>query len=179
MATISRRLVLTSAAALCAIGSTAHASVKYPIKPVTMIVGSSPGTVPDVIARIVADRLSQSWGQQVTVMNKVGGFGSVAIQAVTVPPADGHTLVVTFASNFVVWPEMQKSAAIELLREITPVGLLGVQPMIIAVNPTVGANTLGELAIITHQRPDEILYGGGRGGDSAPDGRKTGVNRSP
>ena len=93
MAAISRRLVLTSAAALCAIGSAAHASVKYPIKPVTMIVASSPGTGPDVIARIVADRLSQSWGQQVTVMNKVGGFGSVAMQAVTVPPADGHTLV--------------------------------------------------------------------------------------
>ena len=164
MATISRRLVLTSAAALCAIGSAANASVKYPIKPVTMIVASSPGTGPDVIARIVADRLSQSWGQQVTVMNKVGGLGSVAIQAATVPPADGHTLVVNVASSFVVWPEMQKSAAIELLREITPVGLLGVQPMIIAVNPTVGSNTLGELATITHQRPDEILYGGARGG---------------
>ena len=163
MPALSRRLVLTSAAALCAIGSAAHASVKYPTKPVTMIVATSPGSGPDVIARIVADRLSQSWGQQVTVMNKVGGFGSVALQAVTVSPADGHTLVVCIASTFIVWPEMQKSAAIELQREITPVGLLGVQPMIIAVNPTVGANTLGELATITHQRPDEILYGGVRG----------------
>ena len=99
------------------------------------IVAIQSGGRPRLIARIVADRLSQSWGQQVTVMNKVGGLGSVAFQAVTVSPAGRHTLVVCIASTFIVWPEMQKSAAIELQREITPVGLLGVQPMIIAAEP--------------------------------------------
>ena len=99
------------------------------------------------------------WGQQITVMNKTGNYGTVALQSVTTAPADGHTLVVSIASSFIVWPELQKAAAIELQREIVPVGLLGVQPMVIAVNPSVGANTLPALIAITQQRPDEILYG--------------------
>jgi tripartite-type tricarboxylate transporter receptor subunit TctC len=95
-------------------------------------------------------------------MNKVGGYGSTALQAAVGAPADGHTLVVSIASSFVVWPEIQKMAAIALEQEIVPIGVIGVQPMVISVNRSVGANTLAELFEITQQRPDEILYGGGR-----------------
>jgi tripartite-type tricarboxylate transporter receptor subunit TctC len=127
-----------------------------------MIVGSSAGSGPDVIARIVADRLSQSWRQQITVMNKTGGFGSLALQAALSSPADGHTLVVSISSSFVIWPELEKAAAIVLEREITPIGVMGVQPMVISVNPAVGANTLPELFAITNERPDEVLFGAPR-----------------
>src|SRR5258708_11297504 len=85
-------------AALCTVGFTAIAAPDFPNKQVTMIVSASPGSGPDVLARIVADRLSQTWGQQVTVMNKVGGYGSTALHAAVGAPADGHTLVVSIAS---------------------------------------------------------------------------------
>jgi tripartite-type tricarboxylate transporter receptor subunit TctC len=126
---------------------------------VTIIMAATAGTGADVLTRIIADRLSQIWGQQVTVMNRAGNYGVPSLQAATSAPADGYTLVASIASSFVVWPEIQKAAAIELQREITPVGLLGVQPMAIAINPSVGANSLAELVALTNQRPDEILYG--------------------
>jgi tripartite-type tricarboxylate transporter receptor subunit TctC len=127
-----------------------------------MVVAATAGSGPDVLARIVADRLSQMWGHQITVISRTGNYGAVALQAATTTPADGHTLVVSIASSFIVWPEIQKAAAVELQREIIPIGLLGVQPMVIAVNPSLGASTLPELIAIIQQRPDEILYGGFR-----------------
>lgn len=162
MFSISRRTMLASVLVACAAASAAHASTEYPTKPVTMVVAATAGTGPDVLARIVADRLSQMWGKQITVMNKAGNYGALALQAVTTTPADGHTLVVSIASSFIVWPELQKAASIELQREIIPIGVLGVLPMVIAVNPSLGANTLPELIAIIQQRPDEIRYGGVR-----------------
>lgn len=139
MLSIARRTILISALALGAAASAAHAT-DYPTKPVTMVVAVTAGAGPDVLARVVADRLSQMWGRQITVMNKTGNYGAVALQSITTAPADGHTLVVSIASSFTVWPELQKVAAIELQREITPIGLLGVQPMVIAINPSVDVN---------------------------------------
>ena len=163
MTTISRRTLLASIAALCVAGSAVQANTtNFPTKPVTIIMGATAGTGADVLTRIIADRLSRVWGQQVTVMNRGGSYGAPALQATTSAPADGHTLIASIASSFVVWPEIQKAAAIELQREITPIGLLGVQPMVIAVNPAVAANTLAELVAVTSQRPDEILYGHAR-----------------
>jgi len=162
MTTISRRMLLASIAALCAAGPAAQASTVFPTKPVTMVIGATAGSGADVLTRIVADRLSQVWGQQVTVMNRPGSYGAPSLQAATTAPADGHLLVAGIASSFIVWPEIQKAAAIELQRELIPVGLFGVQPMAIAVHPAVGATTLADLAAITQQRPDEILYGGAR-----------------
>jgi tripartite-type tricarboxylate transporter receptor subunit TctC len=162
MKSMSRRILLASVAALCAAAPAAQAETAFPTKPVTMIVAASAGAGPDVLALLVADRLSQRWGQQITVMNKTGNYGTASLQAVTSTPADGHTLVVSIASSFIVWPEIQKAAAIELQREITPVGLLGVQPMVIAVHPGTGAGTLADLVAATERRPDEILYGGFR-----------------
>lgn len=144
------------------LASPAKANPPFPNKPVIIIVGSGAGSGPDVLTRIVADRLSQLWGHQIVVMNKPGPWGSNALQSALAAPPDGHTLVVRIASSFLVWPELQKEAAAAAEREFTPLGLLGVQPMVIAVNPGFGANTLGELFSIARQRPDEILFGGFR-----------------
>jgi tripartite-type tricarboxylate transporter receptor subunit TctC len=95
-------------------------------------------------------------------MNKTGGFGSLALQAAMSSPSDGHTLVASITSSFVVWPEIQKAAAIELEREIVPIGVLGTLPMIIAANPAVGVKTLPALFALANEKPDEILYGAPR-----------------
>ncbi|MEA2878858.1 MAG: hypothetical protein QOF14_4054 [Hyphomicrobiales bacterium] len=157
------RLQLAACAIVCAgaILSTPQAQ-SYPTKPVMITVGASAGTGPDVVARIVADRLTQAWGRQVTVVNRTGGLGLTAVQSVTAAPADGHTLLVSLASTFVVLPETPQGHSVNLERAIVPVGLLGIQPMVIAINPSVGANSLAELLAMTKQRPGEILYGGFR-----------------
>src|SRR5262249_20406913 len=77
----------------------------YPTKPVSIVVPIPPGSSPDVIARILADRLSQQWKQQVLVVNKPGGSGMIAAQAVAIAPPDGYTLYMPLASAFTVLPE--------------------------------------------------------------------------
>ena len=121
------------------------------------------GTGPDVIARIVADRLTQAWGQQVLVVNRPGGGGVIAAQAAAVAPSDGHTLYVPLASTFVVLPETQAKMPLDLARDLVPIGMLGEQPMVIAVNPALGINTLAELIARAKGRPGEILFGAARG----------------
>ena len=121
------------------------------------------GTGPDVIIRIVADRLTQAWGQQVLVVNRPGGGGVIAAQAAAVAPSDGHTLYVPLASTFVVLPETQAKMPLDLARDLVPIGMFGEQPMVIAVNPTLGINTLAELIARAKGRPGEILFGAPRG----------------
>ena len=151
---------LSLAAAIA--GSPANAE-SYPTRPVMILTPAAAGTGPDVITRIVADRLTQVWGQQVLVVNRPGGGGVIAAQAAAVAPSDGHTLYVPLASTFVVLPETQAKMPLDLARDLVPIGMFGEQPMVIAVNPTLGINTLAELIARAKGRPGEILFGAPRG----------------
>jgi tripartite-type tricarboxylate transporter receptor subunit TctC len=145
------------------VGSPANAD-SYPTRPVMILSQASAGSGPDVIARIVADRLTQAFGQQVLVINRPGGGGVIAAQAAAAAPSDGHTLYVPLASTFVVLPETQAKMPLDLARDLVSIGLIGEQPMVIAVNPALGINTLAELIARAKGRPGEILCGGaGRG----------------
>jgi tripartite-type tricarboxylate transporter receptor subunit TctC len=76
----------------CAGASVPALSESYPDKPVSIIVPVGPGAAPDVIVRILADRLAQHWKQQVVIVNRAGGSGMIAAQAAAIAPADGYTL---------------------------------------------------------------------------------------
>ena len=144
------------------VGSPANAD-SYPTRPVMILSPAGAGTGPDVIARIVADRLTQAWGQQVLVVNRPGGGGVIAAQAAAAAPSDGHTLYMPLASTFVVLPETQAKMPLDLARDLVPIGMIGEQPMAVAVNPALGINTLAELIARTKDRPGEILFGAPRG----------------
>src|SRR5262245_1706186 len=77
----------------------------YPERPVSMIVPVAPGAAPDVIARILADRLGQRWKQQVLVVNRPGGSGVIGAQAAASAAADGYTLYMPLSSAFTIVPE--------------------------------------------------------------------------
>ena len=143
-------------------GSPAKADV-YPTRPVMLLSPTGAGSGPDVIARIVADRLTKTWGQQVLVVNRPGGGGVIAAQAAAVAPSDGHTLYMPIASTFVVLPETQAKMPLDLARDLVPMGMVGEQPMVITVNPALGINTLAELIARAKGRPGEILFGAARG----------------
>jgi tripartite-type tricarboxylate transporter receptor subunit TctC len=99
----------------------------------------------------------------VLVVNRPGGGGIVAAQAAATAQSDGHTLYVPIASTFVVLPETQAKMPLDLARDLAPIGLVGEQPMVIAVNPALGINTLADLITRAKGRPGEILFGAGRG----------------
>ena len=159
----SFELAMLALGAMAAIaGSPANAD-SYPTRPVMLLSQAAAGSGPDVIARIVADRLTQAWGQQVLAVNRPGGGGVIAAQAAAAAPSDGHTLYMPLASTFVVLPETQAKMPLDLARDLVPIGMVGEQPMVIAVNPALGINTLAELIARAKGRPGEILFGAPRG----------------
>ena len=145
-----------------ALGSPALAG-NYPERPVMIVTPSGAGAGPDVITRIIADRLSHEWGRQVLVVNRPGGGGLMAAQAVSAAERDGYTLYLPLSSTFVVLPETQTKLPLDLRRDIVPIGLIGEQPMVIAVHPSLGVNSLTELIAVAKKRPGQLLYGAGRG----------------
>ncbi len=149
--------------AVCACGTGQSVAHDYPARPVTIIVPAGAGASPDVITRIVAERLSQVWGQQAVISNRPGGGGMIATQAMAGVERDGYTLFMPVASTLTVMPELQPKLPIDLDRDLVPIGLLGVQPMMIAVNRALGINSLSELVARGKSRPTDLLVGAGRG----------------
>jgi tripartite-type tricarboxylate transporter receptor subunit TctC len=130
----------------------------YPARPVKIINQSAAGSGPDVIIRIVAERLTSRWGQQVYVENRPGGGGLIAAQAAAAAEADGYTLYNPATSAFVVLPQTQAKLSIDFDRAFAPIGFVGEQPMVIAVGSSLGISTLPELIAQAKRRPGEILY---------------------
>lgn len=139
-----------------AVGSSAQVK-PYPSKPVKIINPAPVGNGPDVIGRIIADRLAQAWGQQILMINRPGAGGLLAAQAAVTAERDGYTLYQANSSSLVVLPETQK-LSFDFARDFTPLGLVGEQPFIIAVSPSLGASTLPELIALAKKRSGGILY---------------------
>ena len=87
----------------------------------------------------------------------------IGAQAASAAEPDGYTLYMPIASTFTVLPETQFKLPLDLHRDLTPIGLVGEEPMLIAVHPSLGVNTLAELIALARKRPGDVLYGGGRG----------------
>ena len=143
-------------------GRTARAA-GYPERPVSLITPAPASGGPDVIARIMADRLSQLWQEQIVIVNRPGGGGLIGLRAAAAAKPDGYTLYMPLSSTFVALPEMHPKLPIDLKRDIVPIGLVGEQPMAFAVNAKLGVSTLRELVAFSKTRQQGILYGGSRG----------------
>src|SRR5262245_61841041 len=136
----------------------------FPNGPVKLVTSVGAGATPDIITRLVADHLTQLWGQQVIVLNQPGGAGAVAIKAVAPGPADGHTLYMALASNFIALPELQTNFPVDLVRDFVPIGFVGEQPLGIGVTPALGVNTLSELIALLKSKPDALNVAAGNRG---------------
>jgi tripartite-type tricarboxylate transporter receptor subunit TctC len=128
----------------------------YPNAPVRLVVTTGAGGAPDVIARIVAERLSKHWSQQVVVSNHPGAAGSIGMKVAGTSPPDGYTLLFALSSSFVALPEIAKDYPYDLVRDFVSIGFVCEQPMAIAVPPSLGVNTLGELIELARKKPGEI-----------------------
>ena len=142
----------------------------YPSKPVTFITPAAAGNSPDVVTRIVADKLSQIWKQQIVVLNRPGAGGLIAAQAAAAPniEKDGYTLYMTQASTWTVLPVMQEGKMnVDLQKAFAPVGMVGEQPIAVAVNKDVPAKSVKELIDLANKSKDGLLFGAtNRGGQA-------------
>jgi tripartite-type tricarboxylate transporter receptor subunit TctC len=131
----------------------------YPVKPVTFITPAAAGNSPDVITRLVADRLTQLWKYQIVVLNRPGAGGLIAAQAAAGVEKDGYTLYVTQASTFTVLPITQEGKMqVDLQKAFVPIGMLSEQPIAIAVNKEIPASNVAELIELINKTPGGMQF---------------------
>ena len=162
-----RRSMLTAAAFIALVCAPAQAQ-EWPSKPVTLITPAAAGNSPDVITRIIADKLTQIWKQQVVVLNKPGAGGMLAAQAAAAVDKDGYSLYATQASTFNVLPvDQQGKMPFDLATTFVSVGFIGEQPIAVGVNKDVPVKTVAELIALANKSKDGLLFGAtNRGGQA-------------
>jgi putative tricarboxylic transport membrane protein len=140
----------------------------YPTRPVTFITPAAAGNSPDVVMRIVADRLTQIWKQQVVVINRPGAGGLIAVQAAAGVEKDGYTLYMTQASTYTVLPiEQEGKMPVNLQTAFVPIGMVGEQPIAVAVNKDIPVSDIAQLVTLANTTPGGMLFGAtNRGGQS-------------
>jgi tripartite-type tricarboxylate transporter receptor subunit TctC len=161
------RLLYTVVAWLLLAGSYSQAAAQgdtYPNKPVRIITHSAAGGAPDVMLRIVGDRLGALLGQQIVVLNQPGAGGAVAARAAAAAAPDGYTLYMPAASAFVTLAGLQPNLPLHVPQDFTPIGFVGEQPMFLTVTPKLGVSTLPEFVALAKKQPGELSYAAtGRG----------------
>src|SRR6185436_14953316 len=143
----------------------AHAQA-YPAKPVRIIVPYGTGSATDALARLIAQKMSDSVGQQVVVDNQPGANGIPASAAVAKAPPDGYTLIM-IAANHVVNASLYSKLPYDTLKDFKPVLRVAFAPFILTVHPSLPANNLRELLALAKSRPGELNYASPSNGSPA------------
>src|SRR6187549_1061825 len=129
----------------------------YPAKPVRIIAAYTPGGGTDLLARIVAKKLGDVWGQQVVVENRPGAGGNIGTDAVAKAPPDGYTLLIVPSTHAIV-PNLYAKLPFDTLKDFTFLTLVAAGPNILVVHPSVPVTTPQELIALAKRRPGELTF---------------------
>jgi tripartite-type tricarboxylate transporter receptor subunit TctC len=148
-----------SVALLALLGASLQAAAQsWPNKPVRLIVSQASGGAPDIVARLVGDKLSRIWGHQVIVENRPGSGNIVGAQLAARAAADGYTLFFATAASLVTNPHTFKTLPYDPVKDFVPVGMVGRAPFMVLAHPDVKAKTLGELFAAEKAQPGKLTY---------------------
>jgi tripartite-type tricarboxylate transporter receptor subunit TctC len=153
------RILLCVLATVAALAGDAYAQANYPEQPVRIIVGFPPGVAPDVTARLLADKFTESWGKAVVVENVTGAGSNIATDRVAKAPADGYTLLMGGNSALVISPNLYDKLPYDPLRDFAPITQVFVAANLLVVPPAVSAKTLAELVALARGQPGKLTYG--------------------
>jgi tripartite-type tricarboxylate transporter receptor subunit TctC len=158
-------LILLGLAALwLAVASTAFAQ-NYPAKPVRIIVPFPPGQATDILARLLADQLSKSFGQQFIVDNRPGAGGSLGTDAAAKSAPDGYTLVMATIATFGINPSLYPRLAYEPLRDFAPIANLGLTPQTLVASPKAKVSSLKDF--VAQAKASEVNYASSGNGSAS------------
>lgn len=154
-------LAIVTLVAVVAGGNSADAA--YPEKPVTIILGSAPGGSNDLTIRVVAQKLSEMWGQPVLVLNRPSDSNVLAMQLVAQAAPDGYTIL-SANNNFTVTPSQIK-LTYDPIKSFTPITLMAVLPMVLVAHSSTPVKSLKELIAYAKSKPGQLNYGAAGVGD--------------
>jgi len=140
------------------LASTCASAQAYPSQPIRLIVGYTPGTGIDIIARTVGQKLSERLGQPVTVENKPGASGNIGTDTVAKAKPDGYTLLVT-VSTFAVVPALYKSLPFDPVKDFVPISLSAWGSMMLAATPSAKIDSVAQLIQAAKANPGKLNYG--------------------
>jgi tripartite-type tricarboxylate transporter receptor subunit TctC len=160
------RLCSCALLAACAIASSAGAQT-FPAKPIRIVVPYPPGGSGTIIARILGDKLTQAWGQQILVDSRPGASGMIGAEIVAKSPADGYTLLAGYTSEVAINVSLFKKMAYDPQKDFAPVALTGIVPMVLLVHPSVPVKSVKDLIALAQRRPGEMTYGSAGAGSPA------------
>ena len=161
-ATRSLRVALGLVLALGIAASMARAqTTAYPNRPIRMIVGFAAGGGTDVVAKIIAQKMSEILGQSVAVENRTGASGMIAAEDVAKSAPDGYTLMMGSQTTYAVAPHLYRKVTVDPAKDFAGVALTGASPLVLVVNPSFAAHSVADVIAMAKANPGKINFGTG------------------
>jgi len=154
--------IFMAAAAMLATLAAPHALSQagaWPNKPIRLIAGFPPGTPPEVVARLLADKMAPALGQPIVVENRPGASGTIAATTLTQAPADGYTISIGVAASLAVAPHFLPSAKYDPITAFTPIGFVLRGPYLLTVRADLPVNNVKELVAYAKANPGKLNFG--------------------
>ncbi len=156
--------LFTMTAAAATIPAAVYAQAPYPNRPVRLIAPFPPGGTSDVLARLIAAKLTDGLGQTVTVDNRAGASGNIGHEAAAKSPPDGYTLLLSNSSTAVTNPHLFKKMPFDPINDFAPIAMVASAGQVLVVHPSVQATTLAEVTALAKANPGKLNFGsGGKG----------------
>ena len=144
---------------LAVFGAGAASAQDYPTRPVRIVTGFAAGGIGDLGARLLAEHITRTTGQQAVVENRTGAAGTLGMDAVAKAAPDGYTLGLALNGNLVINPFVQKQMPFDAMKDLVPVAMIGEAPQMIAMSTEVPAKTFKEFQALAKARPKTYSYG--------------------
>jgi tripartite-type tricarboxylate transporter receptor subunit TctC len=156
-----RALLALVLAASCAAGMARAQNSAFPNRPIKMIVGFAAGGGTDVVARIMAQKMSEIFGQSVLVENRTGASGMIAAEDVAKADPDGYTLMMGSQTTYAVAPNLYRKVTVDPAKDFAGVALTGASPLVLIVNPSFAARSVADVIALAKANPGKVNFGTG------------------
>ena len=150
--------VVTSVTLFACAQALAQAQQKYPTKPVRLVVAFTPGSATDITSRLIAQKISDAWGQPIVIENRAGGGSTLAAAVVAKATPDGYTLLAT-SGAFAITAALRSDLPYDPLKNFAGVSEIGYGTATIVANPSLGVKSVAELAALSQTKPGFLLFG--------------------
>ena len=148
------------------LGATAANAQPFPSKPVRIINPFAPGGATDIIARQMAQKLTEEWGQAVVVENRAGASGAIGVEMVAKSPPDGYTLLIATQTTHAANPSLYAKLPYDAAKDFAPLTLAGSTPLALMVRPSLPVSSVKELIDFARRNPAKLVYASGGNGTS-------------
>src|SRR3984893_9395297 len=133
----------------------------YPSRPIVLVSPFPPGGSVSLVARTVADKMSETLGQSIVVENRGGAGGTIGARYVAKSPADGYTLLLGYTGTLAIGPSLYANAGFEPRKDFAAIGRIGSAPTMLVVHPSLPVHSVAELIAYARENPGKINYGSG------------------